>query len=572
MKKVLLGLIYFLLSFDIAYAAEIDYGNICGNSGVGSAMVILGYIIQVAKWVAPLIIIVLGMVDFGKAALSSDEKATTKASGALVRRFIAGIVIFFVPTIISAFTKNILKTNIENEFLSCTSCMFSPSICQEQVKLLKEQEKEQSIKDHEELEKEQEKYEDEIYTSSNSHTSSVNGIKYKLYNQSDPIWGNVKYPSGKTISDIGCMISAVAVLSSAHDANITPKTVFDSNYRHAWPHNGVNYLSENSFICTNKTSSINYDDVKSSLKSGNTMIIKVEDASPFTGSQHYMSLIDISSDGSEVFVGNSYGSGTGTYNRNGWFKIDTVLNDVHELYECMPKDKLINKFKKGSGNDLTSSSDITLNYDYRTDASLRYFLYTPSSAKPSSKTPLIVWLHGSGEKNASESVFKDRGLPKVLNNWKLDGFNAYVLCPIATGDWINNREQVYTLIEKIIKENNINTNKIILVGHSMGGIGVQTIANGNASYFSSLVILSGYNAGVDLNQFKGIPIKAYAGSTGTGEDSSSYSFTVNKFANVFGTDNMRILSTSHGNVPNMAFNLDENNDNKSDLIEWMLTQ
>ena len=90
-------------------------------------MIILGYIIQVGKWIVPLIIISLGMVDYGKAAISNDEKALTKATSALVRRFIAGIVIFFVPTIISAFTKNTLKTDIENEFLSCTSCMFNPS-------------------------------------------------------------------------------------------------------------------------------------------------------------------------------------------------------------------------------------------------------------------------------------------------------------------------------------------------------------------------------------------------------------------------------------------------------------
>ena len=116
-----------ILRIDIVMAAEIDYSNICGNSGVSSAMVIIGYIIQVAKWIAPLIIVVLGMVDYGKASISNDEKAVNKATVALVRRIVAGIVIFFVPTIISAFTKNTLKTDIENEFLSCTSCMFNPS-------------------------------------------------------------------------------------------------------------------------------------------------------------------------------------------------------------------------------------------------------------------------------------------------------------------------------------------------------------------------------------------------------------------------------------------------------------
>ena len=136
MKRLLykILLILNLLRIDIVMAAEIDYSNICGNSGVSSAMVIIGYIIQIAKWIVPLIIVVLGMVDYGKASISNDEKAVNKATVALVRRIVAGIVIFFVPTIISAFTKNILKTNIDSEFLTCTNCMFNPVTCQENIK------------------------------------------------------------------------------------------------------------------------------------------------------------------------------------------------------------------------------------------------------------------------------------------------------------------------------------------------------------------------------------------------------------------------------------------------------
>ena len=564
MKKLLLILNYFLLSFDYVQALRIDYNNVCNNSSVGSAMVILGYVIEISKWIVPLIIIVLGMIDFGKAMISNDDSSINKASVTLIRRLIAGVVIFFIPTIISVFTKNILDTNIENEFLTCTSCVFNPNDCKEYVELLKEQEKEYD---------DNMSYDDSSYTSTNSHTSSINGIKYKLYNQSDPLWSDVEFSNGKTIGDIGCAITSVAVLSSAYDADITPKTVFDID-EYGWPHESVTTLSKNSFSCT-KESSLDSSYIKHLLKSGNVVITRVEDESPFTGAQHYMALIDIKADESEIFVGNSYGSGTASYNRNGWFKSSDVFTDVQELFVCRPSQDLLNKFKKGnSGSEIISSPDITLSSEFKTDSSLRYLLYTPSSATKVNQVPLIVWLHGSGEINTSEQAFGNSGLPNVLNNWSLYGFNAYVLCPIATsGSWLNIRTQVYNLIEEIIDEKNINTNKIILVGHSMGGIGVQHIADNNSSYFSSLVILSGYNASnVDLNQFSGMPIRAYAGDKDTGEDLASYNYTVNNFASVFGTESYRILQTYHGGVPNMAFNLDENNDNKSDLVEWMLSQ
>ena len=89
---------------------------------------------------------------------------------------------------------------------------------------------------------------DYIYTESNSHTNSINGIRYLLYNQSDKRWGNVKYTSDVTIANNGCMITSVAVVSSAYDDTITPKTVFDT-HRHDFPYTGINSLAGNGFSC-----------------------------------------------------------------------------------------------------------------------------------------------------------------------------------------------------------------------------------------------------------------------------------------------------------------------------------
>ena len=44
------------------------------------------------------------------------------------------------------------------------------------------------------------------------------------------------------------------------------------------------------------------------------------------------------------------------------------------------------------------------------------------------------------------------------------------------------------------------------------------------------------------------------------------------FAGHFGDDKLITLNTGHGNVPKKALTQDSNGDNKSDLIEWMLSQ
>lgn len=121
-----------LISCSMVFADTVNYANLCSdyNNGFGSVARIVGYVVLLAKWLVPLILIVLGMVDFTKAVISSDDKAINKSVSSLIRRIIAGIVVFFVPTIVLAFLNLIEITgNIENttRFGACTRCILNAS-------------------------------------------------------------------------------------------------------------------------------------------------------------------------------------------------------------------------------------------------------------------------------------------------------------------------------------------------------------------------------------------------------------------------------------------------------------
>ena len=49
----------------------------------------------------PIILIVMGSIDLGKAVLSSDDKEIKSATSKLVKRAIAAVAVFFVATIVS---------------------------------------------------------------------------------------------------------------------------------------------------------------------------------------------------------------------------------------------------------------------------------------------------------------------------------------------------------------------------------------------------------------------------------------------------------------------------------------
>ena len=102
------------------------------NSNINKIAVFVGYIIYAIRILGPILIIVLGMIDFFKATTSSDKEAVNKATKALIRRIIAGIAIFVIPIIIRAINDFIdLSNGIENDsrFSACTKCILEPGSC-----------------------------------------------------------------------------------------------------------------------------------------------------------------------------------------------------------------------------------------------------------------------------------------------------------------------------------------------------------------------------------------------------------------------------------------------------------
>ena len=63
----------------------------------------------------PIILIVLGMLDLGKAVMASDDKEIKAATSKLIKRAIAAVAVFFVATIVSLLMGMFGKTDIEGE-------------------------------------------------------------------------------------------------------------------------------------------------------------------------------------------------------------------------------------------------------------------------------------------------------------------------------------------------------------------------------------------------------------------------------------------------------------------------
>ncbi len=154
------------------------------------------------------------------------------------------------------------------------------------------------------------------------YTSSF-GKKYKEYkqNSSDASYRNLMY-GDNTIAVQGCSITAIAIVLSGYGYDVTPATWSGNNYisvsgvLNSYVGASLHYASSNSY------DSKQY--IQDNLKNGNPVIIHVLARSSFTNNEHWMALLDISSDGSQVYLSNPNASG-----QNGWVNIDDALYDLN---------------------------------------------------------------------------------------------------------------------------------------------------------------------------------------------------------------------------------------------------
>ncbi len=121
----------FMLAKTDGYDYNIDNSisstsDVCKEKGYIMVTKIVGWVLNIARWVAPILIIVFGLIDAYKAVTAiKDVKLTTMALSMFVR-VIAGVFIFLLPGLIQ-FVFTWVDTFNNNNFSECTKCILTYS-------------------------------------------------------------------------------------------------------------------------------------------------------------------------------------------------------------------------------------------------------------------------------------------------------------------------------------------------------------------------------------------------------------------------------------------------------------
>ena len=92
--------------------------SICDKSYMVQVILIIKTFFKIACILVPIIIVIASVSSFSKAITTGEESDLKESGKLLVRRLIAGLIIFFLPALISGFINNIDAAK-EVDFLAC---------------------------------------------------------------------------------------------------------------------------------------------------------------------------------------------------------------------------------------------------------------------------------------------------------------------------------------------------------------------------------------------------------------------------------------------------------------------
>lgn len=152
---------------------------------------------------------------------------------------------------------------------------------------------------------------------------------------------------------------------------------------------------------------------------------------------------------------------------------------------------------------------------------LDYLLYLPQSyGQGGAKWPLIIFLHGAGERGADLELVKVHGIPKIAEQQPDLPFVAVSpQCPVGS-NWMDQLEALDALYREITRTYAIDRERVYLTGLSMGGYGTWVWGAHNPRRFAALVPicggappLSGFPERIAV--LKDVPIWAFHGAKDT---------------------------------------------------------
>jgi predicted peptidase len=150
--------------------------------------------------------------------------------------------------------------------------------------------------------------------------------------------------------------------------------------------------------------------------------------------------------------------------------------------------------------------------DTQVHVSLDYLVSVPTDYEKKDSWPLLLFLHGAGERGENLELVKKHGPPKLIEQGK--SFPFVVVSPqCPTNDWWSSKPlELMALLDEIVAKYKIDQDRIYLTGLSMGGFGTWALAAYAPDRFAAIVPICGGGEALSARRLTHLPVWVFHGA------------------------------------------------------------
>jgi predicted peptidase len=141
---------------------------------------------------------------------------------------------------------------------------------------------------------------------------------------------------------------------------------------------------------------------------------------------------------------------------------------------------------------------------------LNYLLYLPKDYESKESWPLVLFLHGAGERGDNLEVLKKHGPPKLIAAGK--EFPAIIVSPQCPKNKWWDPFEVDAFLDDIIARYKVDKDRVYVTGLSMGGFGTFALAARSANKLAAIAPICGGGDPSAARRYPKLPIWVFHGA------------------------------------------------------------
>lgn len=166
-----------------------------------------------------------------------------------------------------------------------------------------------------------------------------------------------------------------------------------------------------------------------------------------------------------------------------------------------------------SQNKSDKQQHLKLEKEIKLKVELQYLLYLPEDYEKAEKEyPLVLFLHGAGERGNDIELVKRNGPPKLIEEGKNFPFILVSpQCPEQTR-WNYQTQSLIALLDEIESKYRVDKNRIYVTGLSMGGQGTWSLALTQPNRFAAIAPICGWTDTWEVCKINHLPVWVFHGA------------------------------------------------------------